>query len=212
MKFMLRISLILGLVAGAGAMTSAGSAWATAITDSGDPLLNGASVIDFSEVPEGTENPTIGLVSFAGDQFGTPFPVRVVADTTGDFSLLNNFASGNVGTNIDITFSTPVFAFGADFFAVNSLVTLQAFDIFGDLLGSLVAFDPADRETLAGFRGLGGFGAEIASARVITRDILQLDNFRVAQDAQAVPEPGSLAILLIGLTGLAFARRSLQNA
>ena len=205
MKVLSSIALALGLVLGAGLPTSSGSAWAAAITDSGDPLLNGATIIDFSEVPIGTPDPTIDGVSFTG--VSIPVTVSLFSNNP----ALRNTTGGTLGTSINVLFLTPVAAFAADFISVNFDLTIEAFDSSGDLLGSQSLSTPGGI-TQTFFLGLGGFGSDIAALNIVTNDNFRLDNFHIVREAQAVSEPASFAVLLIGLAGLAVARSRRRNS
>ena len=149
---------------------AATSAHAVVITLPSDPLLTGSSLITFSEVADGTLDPTISAVTFDGIG-GTII--------TNAATLLNSPSDGGAldGINFDVVFGTAVNAFGGEFSKINRSVTIDAFNGL-TLLGS-TSFDPGSPDTTV-FRGLGGFGSGITNARIsITGlDIIRLDNFR----------------------------------
>jgi len=112
---------------------------AVTINTTTDPLLTGATVIDFTEVPLGTADPTIGNVSFTGEATAT----TVNNQNTGSQNpliiaspILLNQTVTTSGTNIDISFIVPVSVFGMHLGAVNTPTTIQAFDNLNIFLGS----------------------------------------------------------------------------
>lgn len=183
------------------ALATAPSAQAASIFSPGDPLLSGSTTITFSEVAPGTLNPTIFGVSFSGVSANT-----VVSSFGGPNPRLTNQTDGIFGTTVLIQFGTGVSAFGTDLLRVNSNTTLEAFDSNNILLGSVLLI-ASGTPAIDGFRGLGGFGTSIASARIVTTDFLSVDNFQFVSSAAAVPEPGTWAMLILGFGTIGFAMR-----
>ena len=171
-------------------LVASAQAGATVITATGDPLLSGATVIDFTEVALNTLDPTIGGASFSGESAATLVQNNGAVSTS---PFLGNETDGSFGGNVDITFATGVSAFGMALWAVNSDTTIQAFDSAANLIGTatLLSSGPA----VNGFLGLGDLGATIWSARVVTTDYLGIDDFQFV----TVPEPGTWALLCAGM-------------
>lgn len=201
--------MIKGLRIGLATVIMAGSlaANAASITSAGDALLAGSTNITFTEVVLGAANPTIAGVSFAGATAPTIVQNNILVPSS---PFLGNQSSGSNGTNINITFATGVSAFGAEFYAVNSNTTLQAFDAANQLLGTILL--PSTGTGVNGYLGLGGFSTAIWSARVVTTDYLGIDNFRFVTAATSVPEPGTVGLLGLGLLGAGVAARRRRRA
>lgn len=181
------------------------SVQAATLVGSGDPLLNGSTIITFSEVALGAVNPTISGISFSGAS-GNTVVQNNSAVPTSPF-LGNQIGGGGSGMTVLINFGAGAAAFGLDLFAVNSNTTLEAYDSSNNLLGSTLL--ASSGSAVNGFVGLGGFATQIASARVVTSDYLGIDNFRFVQSAAAVPEPATWAMLLVGF---GFVGGSLRSA
>jgi hypothetical protein len=173
---------------------------AALIVSDTDPLLDGSTLIDFSEVLLGTEDPTINGIDFVG----VDGPVTTAIDEAGPIlgiflpppSLQNPSDSiSTAGTPFDIFFNSPVAAMGFTMTAINTPTTLEVYDIYDNLLDSVVFPDD-----ILGvhFRGFGDLGANIARARVQTDDWLYMDELRYVAVA-AVPLPSTFVLLLLGL-------------
>ena len=164
------------------------SSHAAVITSPADPLLAGATVITFDELPLGSLNPTISGVSFTGDGRATEIVSSIGLPAPPDLN--------NNGVDVDIVFGSPVLAFGMDLFLADRDVTVEAFDADGNLVGTAILLSPPG--TIAsGFRGVGGVGP-IASARVdVAPEFIRIDSFHFV--TAAVPTPATLMLLVLGL-------------
>lgn len=108
------------------------------------------------------------------------------------------------GTPFDILFGSPVNAAAIMMIAVNAPTELQAYDLYGNLLGSTAL--PVDVFRV-NFVGFGGFDTQIASFRVNTSDAVIVDNLYFAPMGASVSEPGAMALIALGLVALGWSRR-----
>jgi len=112
------------------------------------------------------------------------------------------------GTNyITINFTTPVYAFGAYF---------TGWQIDGQTLsyGSVTLDMPGGDSSYGGtlFFGFIDVGAAITSITYTRNsDIVAIDDVLLAGTTSAVPEPGTMLLLGIGIAGIAVARRKLRK-
>lgn len=189
-----------------------GLARAAAITGTGDPLAHPL-------LAGGTQ---IGFESIAADSLhaSLTFPGVVITGQGGDLFVLDDFAGSfnTTGNSVALrtstpvqaatfAFTAPVTAFGLNIGATDRAWQLRAFDAGDALLGTLdIPVDPADNS--GSWFGLAFAG--IASARLVnvgyeaspgtaTQDFILFDKLSFAS---AVPEPGSLALIAIGLAML----------
>lgn len=108
-----------------------------------------------------------------------------------------------------ISFGAPVRAFGADFRNLNDDLLRTSIDIYGGTT-LLASFSPS----VGAFGNLRFFGFVADAGETVTEirfrwsaaDAYGIDNIQIA----AIPEPGTLALLGLGLAGLAATRRRKQ--
>lgn len=113
------------------------------------------------------------------------------------------------GRPIEIAFASPVLSFGA-FFTYAAPVTITAFDAghnaiatVTSALSSNLAFDPGSTpneylEVIA----LGGIWALSISGDAFSGSFVLDDVLITAPEMTAVPEPGTLSLILLGIAGL----------
>ena len=202
-------------------------AGATTPTSSGTPLTAFTNTRGATMTTPGT-----GFIQASPADLATNFTNPSYATTFAPFSLQRLFTP--IGSNItDITFSVPgtngatpafVSAFGAIFSDVDTnATTMQFFSPIGTPLGTFGAPSlPGD----ARFSFIGvqfDAGERIGRIRITTRntalgasldgglvDLVAMDDF-IYSEPQVVPEPGTLALFVLGLSGLVVGgrRRSL---
>lgn len=180
---------------------------ATLITNAGDPLLSGAALIDFSEVPVGTLNPGINGVQFIGHS--TALETKDWAfffHSTDNRPVLSNSTVGTEGTAFDIFFGAAVSAMGIQAHAINSPVVLEAYDLQNQLLNT-AAYPTTDRWGVY-FLGFGDLPGQIARIRVNTTDGVMFDNLHFVRAGSQVPLPSTAALILLGIVGLKFSKRT----
>lgn len=191
----------------------AGSAFATPIigtSGAGAPTVPGAtSTIDFdSQGNTSFGGLTLGGVTFSGigGDLRTSNLFAGQYNGRGTFYLDNNEGYTN-GIRFDFAHTANAFAF--NWGASDAAWTLQAFDSANHLIES---FGPADTwgSNAGDYIGMANAGMKYAILSVDSNDWVFVDNFTVAQQAAAVPEPASLALFgaAIGAAGLARRRKA----
>lgn len=182
------------------------SANATLITSSGDVALTGATTITFSEQAFSTSPSfTFGDVTF--DALGSnslrlqnnPCSSVCVPNTG---PILSNQTSGTSGTGFTVDFASSVSAFGFGAAAMNSALSVSAFDSLNNLIET---FNFSG--SCCGFQFGGISAAGISSLLVSTSDLIAFDNFMYVSENTAVPEPTVLALFVIGLAGIGASRK-----
>lgn len=202
-----RLAFALGLA------LALGQAAATPITGQGNPTdhaaLAGGTVIDFEST--GVFNgPSLTLsgVTFTGD-------TNIEVDS--DFSYgynnrglyhLTNHGSGPDSFRFD--FAAPVDAFGFLWGAADIEWTLSAFN--GATLLETLVLNPTRSSNFGDYFGIAASGITHATLTSQSSDYVFIDNFTLSAGIPraAVPEPGSIALVALGLVGLGLATRRKQ--
>lgn len=190
-------------------LACAGAAEATPILGTsgfGAPVVPGTNtVISFNDQVDGSfGSMSLGGFTFSGIggvlRFSNQFPDQFNGRGA---RYLDNNAGQTAGLRIDFNGILDAFAF--NWGASDVPWTLTAFDAFGNILESMTT--PVTHASNAGdYIGFAHAGmAYITLTASSAGDWIFLDNFTFA--TQQVPEPGSLAVLGLGLAGLAGLRR-----
>ena len=122
------------------------------------------------------------------------------------YAQLGSFAADK---NIFIAFAAPVSAFAADFVGLNDNSVRTRIELFsGDTLLDTLLPEGLPCCTTPRFIGFAGDAGEtITEMRFVFNGVVDafgVDNIEIAE---AIGEPGVLALFALGLVGLAFARR-----
>jgi len=179
---------------------------------SSDPLLSGATVVDFSAVAAGTYTSlSVGNVTFGGGNGNFVITDSLAGSYNTQGRNFQNLQGQGSTSILNFSFSAPVSAFGFNFGASNEDWRLDAFDAANNLLDSQII-------TQTWFSNAGDyFGmatSGIASARLtqLTHvndagvDWILMDNFSISGQSINVPEPESLLLAGLGLAALALSR------
>lgn len=176
---------------------------------------------DFESTPLGTlpggTTTNLGLVDFSypGAPSGSPAPrIRDSGTVNGTRELVGHIFDPGAGggtTNPGphtITFASPIWAFGADFES-----TLSGDNVTVTFAGMTIKFSDFLIAPGNGFLGVVAdttfstivFGTEDASG--YTAELFSIDDLSFSVAETAVPEPGMLGLVALGLAGLGVAAR-----
>lgn len=190
----------------AAIMTLSATANAGMITSTADSALTGATVETFDGLTQGY----YASVNFAGGSVvGNGSPMRILNDSNASAYGISGNALQNYSGNpssFDIIFDNSVSAFGIFGGAYNTSWLFQAFDSGNNLLEEHVVNPTCCAPT---FYGIAADG--IASARLSNNgaDWVVFDDLYFVEGGGdgSVPVPAPVALMGLGLAGIAFSRR-----
>lgn len=190
-----------------------GNAVATPVSGTdgvGTPTIAGQTgIANFDSIPLATRSSvTSGAVTVSG----IGGSIRVANDYPGQYNgrgaaYLDNDQGATSGFRFD--FASIVNAFAFNFGASDEIWTLTAFDASGHIIESVRA--PVTNGSNAGdYIGLADPGIKYATLTTSFNDWVFVDNFVYAAAlvrSSAVPEPGSIALIGLGIAGVVGMRR-----
>ncbi len=166
---------------------------------------------DFSSVSSAVYETTpvdVGdfTVSVSGTTFGSSWHnISSTGAGGAAFNSVNGTQQLNVATGdqggTTLAFDFNIFAFGADFAGVSDSRTTSIF------IDGLQIDIPALTGGFFGFVSDTAFNSNLLALTAGSADGFGMDNLVYASQSSSVPEPGSLALLGLGLAGIGFARR-----
>jgi hypothetical protein len=186
------------------ALLFAGTANAAIVTSTADPKLAGATVETFNTVAPG-DYTTLSLSKVTVKGNGAPM---TIGTTNAEYGVDNSNNLQNTSatpSSFDLVFSNVVTAFGIFGGAVNNAWTYSAYDASGNLVESINTSGLCCSAMFFGIANDSGF------SRVTLEgfgDWAIFDNLHfVEKSGTDVPEPGALALLGLGVLGIAASRR-----
>jgi len=210
-----RCVLFFGVLALAQGLLSAGvilvytdrTAWQTAV---GSYLTETFESVALGPLPAGTS--TLGLLTFYAD-VADPLFLYIAVEWNGTQTLTSDiwqpqYGGGTTQTGLEqFTFGSPITAWGADFYDASTGALL----IIGigptDL--NLVTYLPYPGTGFFGVIAPGGF--TVVSLRANGGNAVDewfgMDNVSFSSAGGAIPEPGTAALVVLGLAAGAFLRR-----
>lgn len=192
------ISLLAGALLGAAPAAAATLSYSTGLTSP-------AITLDFSGLGEGT---AVGNTYAAqGVTFGglyvNSFFGNTLSPTTAPAAV--NFLGGTTNVTFTIGFDAPISDAAFFLFTDGSGTTITS-----SLAGVTLETVTATTYSSSGndFFGFTGSSFDLITVTVSGSGNAVIDNLELGQSAAVVPEPGTAAIVMVGLTGLlAFGRR-----
>jgi PEP-CTERM motif len=191
-----------------------------------ETLLGGAGTLEtfqaFASSPEGFDyvdcNPLTSTATCNGQGPGLIVPGLSITGNpawidAGYIGLPSRMLGDGDGADDVFDFTTPVTAFGADLFAFDQFASPNAsITIFGvddvTIIGQITNIGLTLAGSFVGWSDLNGIGSFVMGyGGALPTFIPNIDNLEFGTAAASVPEPGTLALLGLGLAGLAAGRR-----